>query len=100
MRTGKLDGQLGTLGGGNHVIELCLDQTDAVWVMLHSGSRGTGNLIGTDFIERAREQLAHRVLGFHVPDMELAFFMEGQPLFDDYVEMSPGYGRREAIHMH
>ena len=57
-----------------------------VWVMLHSGSRGTGNLIGTYFIERAREELAKRALGFHVPDKDLAFFMEGEPLFDDYVE--------------
>lgn len=86
IRTDKLDGQLGTLGGGNHFIELCLDETGAVWVMLHSGSRGTGNLIGTYFIECAREQLAHRVLGYHVPDKDLAFFMEGEPLFDDYVE--------------
>lgn len=86
IRTDKLDCQLGTLGGGNHFIEICLDEADAVWVMLHSGSRGTGNLIGTYFIERAREQLAHRVLGFHMPDKDLAFFMEGEPLFDDYVE--------------
>ncbi len=86
IRTDKLDRQIGTLGGGNHFIEVCLDEADAVWVMLHSGSRGTGNLIGTYFIERAREQLAHRVLGFHLPDKDLAFFMEGEPLFDDYVE--------------
>lgn len=86
IRTDKLDRQIGTLGGGNHFIELCLDETDHVWVMLHSGSRGTGNLIGSYFIERAREQLAHRVLGFHLPDKDLAFFMEGEPLFDDYVE--------------
>jgi tRNA-splicing ligase RtcB (3'-phosphate/5'-hydroxy nucleic acid ligase) len=86
IRTDKLDRQLGTLGGGNHFIEICLDETGAVWVMLHSGSRGTGNLIGTYFIERAREQLAQRVLGFHLPDKDLAFFMEGEPLFDDYVE--------------
>ncbi len=86
IRTDKLDRQIGTLGGGNHFIEICLDETGAVWVMLHSGSRGTGNLIGTYFIEQAREQLAHRVLGFHLPDKDLAFFMEGEPLFDDYVE--------------
>ncbi|MBE1160631.1 RtcB family protein [Dyella acidiphila] len=86
IRTDKLAQQLGTLGGGNHFIEVCLDEADAVWVMLHSGSRGTGNLIGTYFIERAREQLAQRVLGFHLPDKDLAFFMEGEPLFDDYVE--------------
>ncbi len=86
IRTDKLEHQIGTLGGGNHFIEICLDETDAVWVMLHSGSRGTGNLIGSYFIQLAREQLAHRVLGFHVPDKDLAFFMEGEPLFDDYVE--------------
>ena len=86
IRTDKLDRQIGTLGGGNHFIELCLDESDAVWVMLHSGSRGTGNLIGTYFIERAREELGKRVLGFHLPDKDLAFFMEGEPLFDDYVE--------------
>lgn len=86
IRTDKLDRQIGTLGGGNHFIEICLDESDAVWVMLHSGSRGTGNLIGSYFIEQAREQLAQRVLGFHLPDKDLAFFLQGEPLFDDYVE--------------
>jgi tRNA-splicing ligase RtcB (3'-phosphate/5'-hydroxy nucleic acid ligase) len=86
IRTDKIDKQIGTLGGGNHFIEICLDEAGAVWAMLHSGSRGTGNLIGTYFIERAREKLAARTLGFHVPDKDLAFFMEGEPLFDDYVE--------------
>ncbi len=86
IRFDKLDRQIGTLGGGNHFIEVCLDEDDAVWVMLHSGSRGTGNLIGSYFIQRARELLAQRVLGFHVPDKDLAFFLEGEPLFDDYVE--------------
>ena len=86
IRFDKVDRQVGTLGGGNHFIEVCLDEADAVWVMLHSGSRGTGNMIGSYFIERAREQLSKRVLGYHVPDKDLAFFMEGEPLFDDYVE--------------
>ncbi len=86
IRVDKFDRQLGTLGGGNHFIELCLDEAGAVWVMLHSGSRGTGNLIGTYFIEQARERLATRTLGFHLPDRDLAFFLEGEPLFDDYVE--------------
>lgn len=86
IRTDKVDKQLGTLGGGNHFIEVCLDESDAVWVMLHSGSRGTGNLIGSYFIEQARQELGKRVLGYHVPDKDLAFFMEGEPLFDDYVE--------------
>ncbi|HEY0660143.1 MAG TPA: RtcB family protein [Lysobacter sp.] len=86
IRTDKVDRQIGTLGGGNHFIEICLDESDAVWVMLHSGSRGTGNIIGTYFIERARQELAHRVLGFHLPDKDLAFFLEGEPLFDEYVD--------------
>jgi tRNA-splicing ligase RtcB len=80
------EGQLATLGGGNHFIEVCLDEENRVWVMLHSGSRGAGNRIGDYFIGRAREELARRTLGFHVPDKDLAFFLEGEPLFDDYVE--------------
>lgn len=86
IRFDKVERQIGTLGGGNHFIEICLDESERVWVMLHSGSRGTGNLIGTYFIERARRELEKRVLGFHVPDRDLAFFLEGEPLFDDYVE--------------
>ncbi|BDU18231.1 RtcB family protein [Lysobacter auxotrophicus] len=86
IRPDKLDRQIGTLGGGNHFIEICLDEEDRVWAMLHSGSRGTGNLIGTYFIELARRQLEKRVLGFHLPDRDLAFFLEGEPLFDEYVE--------------
>ena len=78
--------QLGTLGGGNHFIELCLDEAGRVWVMLHSGSRGTGNILGTYFIQEARAALEKRVLGYHVPDKDLAFFVEGEELFDDYVE--------------
>lgn len=69
--------QLGTLGGGNHFIEICLDEGDRVWIMLHSGSRGTGNRIGTYFIQEARAALEKRVLGYHVPDRDLAFFIEG-----------------------
>ena len=78
--------QLGSLGGGNHFIELCLDETDHVWVMLHSGSRGTGNVIGAYFIQEAREALEKRVLGYHVPDRDLAFFVEGEELFADYID--------------
>lgn len=80
------ESQLATLGGGNHFIEVCLDEEDRVWVMLHSGSRGPGNVIGRYFIARAREELARRVLDYHVPDKDLAFFLEGEALFDDYVE--------------
>jgi tRNA-splicing ligase RtcB len=76
--------QLGTLGGGNHFIEVCLDEADWVWVMLHSGSRGIGNVIGRYFIERAREHCLKRDV--RLPDRDLAWFDEGTPLFDDYVE--------------
>ena len=86
IRGDRMARQLGTLGGGNHFIEVCLDEADRVWIMLHSGSRGTGNMIGTYFIERAREELLHRVLGYHVPDRDLAFLVEGEALFDDYIE--------------
>lgn len=76
--------QLGTLGGGNHFIEVCLDEEQRVWVMLHSGSRGVGNMIGRIFIEKAREMLVKR--GEHVPDKDLAWFEEGEQEFTDYVE--------------
>ena len=76
--------QLGTLGGGNHFIELCLDEDQSVWVMLHSGSRGIGNVIGRYFIDAAKKDMQrHQV---NLPDRDLAYFAEGSPLFDDYVE--------------
>ena len=77
-------GQIGTLGGGNHFIEVCLDEADRVWVMLHSGSRGIGNRIGTYFIEKAREEMVRADV--HLPDRDLAYLSEGSTLFDDYVE--------------
>lgn len=76
--------QLGTLGGGNHFIELCIDESDDVWVMLHSGSRGVGNAIGRYFIEKAKKDVG-RELG-KLPDKDLAYFTEGTQHFDDYVE--------------
>jgi tRNA-splicing ligase RtcB len=75
--------QLGTLGTGNHFIELCLDEEQRVWVLLHSGSRGVGNKIGTYFIERAKEDM-QRTLG-NLPDKDLAYLEEGATHFDDYV---------------
>src|SRR5690606_27481217 len=75
---------LGTLGTGNHFIELCLDEADRVWVMLHSGSRGIGNRIGTYFIAKAREALLRQDI--HLPDQDLAYFEEGSPWFTDYCE--------------
>ncbi|MCP4387364.1 MAG: RtcB family protein [Gammaproteobacteria bacterium] len=74
--------QIGTLGGGNHFIELCLDEEDRVWVMLHSGSRGIGNKIGQYFIEKAKEVIAKTDV--ELPDRDLAYLTEGTGLFDDY----------------
>lgn len=76
--------QLGTLGGGNHFIEVCLDESQGVWVMLHSGSRGIGNAIGRYFIERARREMERGDV--HLPDRDLAWFAEGTPAFDEYIE--------------
>ncbi|MEW5863794.1 MAG: RtcB family protein [Pseudomonadota bacterium] len=76
--------QLGTLGGGNHFIEVCTDEEDRLWVMLHSGSRGIGNAIGSYFIELARRDAERREL--HLPNRDLAYFPEGAEHFDDYVE--------------
>jgi tRNA-splicing ligase RtcB len=74
---------LGTLGGGNHFIEVCLDEAGAVWFMLHSGSRGVGNAIGTMFIELAKQDaLRHQA---NLPDRDLAYFEEGSRHFGDYV---------------
>jgi tRNA-splicing ligase RtcB len=75
---------LGTLGTGNHFIELCLDQDQRVWVMLHSGSRGIGNAIGSYFIELAKQDM--RKWHINLPDENLAYFPEGTDHFDDYVE--------------
>ena len=92
--------QLGSLGGGNHFIELCLDEAGRAWVMLHSGSRGIGNRIGTYFIERARERAIR--MDRSLPDLDLAWLDEGSPEFADYMEAvnwAQDYARvnREAI---
>ena len=75
--------QLGTLGGGNHFIEVCLDESGQVWVMLHSGSRGIGNALASYFIELARQDIERRQI--HLPDRDLAYFAEGSEHFADYV---------------
>jgi tRNA-splicing ligase RtcB len=74
---------LGTLGTGNHFIEICLDEGDGVWFMLHSGSRGPGNRIGTYFIGLAKEDM--RRWHVNLPDADLAYFREGTEHFDEYV---------------
>jgi len=75
---------LGSLGTGNHFIELCLDDNQAVWIMLHSGSRGVGNRIGSYFIELAKKDMATWLI--NLPDKDLAYLPEGTQHFDDYVE--------------
>ncbi len=76
--------QLGSLGTGNHFIEICLDESDAVWVMLHSGSRGPGNIIGRYFIQLAKKDMERHFI--QLPDKDLAYLVEGTEHFDDYVE--------------
>jgi tRNA-splicing ligase RtcB len=75
--------QLGTLGSGNHFLEVCLDEADRVWVMLHSGSRGVGNRIGMHFIELARRDMRSHLAD--LPDRDLAYLRSGTEHFDDYV---------------
>lgn len=75
---------LGTLGGGNHFIEVCLDTEQNVWVMLHSGSRGVGGRIGSYFIELAKEEMRRWFI--NLPDKDLSYLVEGSQYFDDYCE--------------
>lgn len=75
---------LGTLGTGNHFIEICLDEHDRVWVMLHSGSRGVGNAIGTFFIAQAKKDMESHIA--NLPNKDLAYLKEGTQHFQDYVE--------------
>jgi tRNA-splicing ligase RtcB len=75
---------LGTLGSGNHFVEVCLDEVGFVWFMLHSGSRGVGNAIGTHFIELAKQDM--RTHFSNLPDRDLAYLTEGTRHYDDYIE--------------
>ena len=86
--------QRGTLGGGNHFIELCLDEEDEVWVMLHSGSRGIGNMIGMYFIELAREDMRRHFI--NLPDKDLAYLVEETENFDDYMR-AVGWAQKYAL---
>ncbi|MBD8880134.1 RtcB family protein [Rhodanobacter sp. 7MK24] len=81
-RTNNLS-HLGTLGTGNHFVEVCLDEDDRVWFMLHSGSRGVGNAIGSRYIELAKEDMRRWMI--NLPDQDLAYLPEGSEHFDDYV---------------
>jgi tRNA-splicing ligase RtcB (3'-phosphate/5'-hydroxy nucleic acid ligase) len=84
VKTKRYVNQLGTLGSGNHFIEVCLDEASQVWFMLHSGSRGVGNRIGMYFIEKAKKDMARQQVV--LPDHNLAYFPEGSPNFTDYVQ--------------
>ncbi|MDQ2816864.1 MAG: RtcB family protein [Candidatus Eremiobacteraeota bacterium] len=92
----RASAQLGTLGTGNHFIEVCLDADGGVWVMLHSGSRGQGNRIGTYFTALAIKECKSQSLLEQLPHKDLAFLSEGQPGFDDYckaVQWAQDYAR-------
>lgn len=80
----KAGQQLGSLGSGNHFIEICLDESQDVWIMLHSGSRGIGNMIGSYFIEKAKRRMEQYFI--HLPDGDLAYLPEDTDDFNDYVE--------------
>jgi tRNA-splicing ligase RtcB len=91
---------LGTLGTGNHFIEVCLDEADRVWFMLHSGSRGVGNAIGTHFIELAQQDMQQHIA--NLPHRDLAYLKEGSQHFDDYVEAvgwAQDFARRNRVVM-
>jgi len=86
--------QLGSLGSGNHFIELCLDEVRAVWVMLHSGSRGIGNVIGRHFIEKAKRTMERQHV--KLPDADLAYLPEDSEEFADYI-MAVGWAQDYAL---
>lgn len=92
--------QMGSLGGGNHFIELCLDENQRLWIMLHSGSRGIGNVFGRYFIRLAKKDMEQHLR--QLPDKDLAYFTEGAQHFDDYVEAvswAQEYARRNRLEM-
>lgn len=87
--------QLGTLGTGNHFVEVCLDKEDRVWLMLHSGSRGVGNAIGSHYIAAAKKRC--EADGVVLTNVDLAWLPEGTPEFDAYVKAvgwAQDYARR------
>jgi len=87
--------QVGTLGSGNHFIELCIDENQDVWVMLHSGSRGIGNMIGSYYIEKAKRKMEQYYIS--LPDKDLAYFPEETEDFDDYMA-AVDWAQNYALH--
>ena len=79
----KVANQFGTLGSGNHFVEVCLDERDRVWVVLHSGSRGIGNQLATQHIEGAKGLMKKLFISLEDPD--LAYLVEDTPEFDAYI---------------
>jgi tRNA-splicing ligase RtcB len=77
--------QLGTLGTGNHFIEICVDEEDFVWIMLHSGSRGVGNRMASYFYQVAKRKMEMYFISW-LPDIQLSYLVEGTQAFDDYIE--------------
>ena len=90
----KAASQLGTLGSGNHFIEVCIDENQDVWIMLHSGSRGIGNMIGTHYIEKAKRNMEKFFIS--LPDDDLAYFPENTEDFDDYMN-AVGWAQNYAL---
>jgi tRNA-splicing ligase RtcB len=86
--------QLGTLGSGNHFIEICIDENQDVWVMLHSGSRGLGNIVGHFYMEKAKRQMEQKFIS--LPDADLAYFPEDTDDFNAYVE-AVGWAQNYAL---
>ncbi|MBW4664481.1 MAG: RtcB family protein [Chroococcus sp. CMT-3BRIN-NPC107] len=78
----KAMNQMGSLGGGNHFLEVCIDSEDQVWLMLHSGSRNIGNMLAQNHISTAKE-LA-KLADTRLPDADLAYFVAGTPEFAAY----------------
>lgn len=90
----KVVPQVGTLGSGNHFIEICLDENQDVWIMLHSGSRGIGNMIGQHYIGIAKREMEKFFI--HLPDDDLAYLPEGSESFDDYMA-AVGWAQNYAL---
>lgn len=90
----KAASQIGSLGSGNHFIEICIDENQDVWIMLHSGSRGIGNMIGTHYIAKAKRQMEQFFIT--LPDDDLAYFPEDTEDFDDYMH-AVGWAQNYAL---
>ena len=90
----KAGSQLGTLGSGNHFIEVCIDENQDVWIMLHSGSRGIGNMIGTHYIAKAKRQMEKFFIS--LPDDDLAYFPEDTEDFNNYMN-AVGWAQNYAL---